>query len=83
MNTILLKPGAVTLAQWRALYRGAPARLDPACAPRIAESAAAVARASSPRARRSMGSTPALGNWRACGSAMTISQRKEGLGFRV
>ncbi|MFT6571442.1 MAG: histidine ammonia-lyase, partial [Sphingomonas echinoides] len=44
MNTILLKPGAVTLAQWRALYRGAPARLDPACAPRIAESAAAVAR---------------------------------------
>ena len=44
MNTILLTPGEVTLAQWRALYRGAPARLDPACAPRIAESAAAVAR---------------------------------------
>jgi len=44
MNEIMLTPGGVTLAQWRALYRGAPARLDPACAPRIAESAAAVAR---------------------------------------
>ncbi|MDF0487928.1 histidine ammonia-lyase [Sphingomonas sp. H39-1-10] len=44
MNIILLSPGDVTLAQWRAVYRGAPARLDPACAPRIAESAAAVER---------------------------------------
>jgi histidine ammonia-lyase len=40
----VLTPGAVTLAQWRALYRGAAVQLDPACAPRIAESAAAVAR---------------------------------------
>ena len=41
---IELDPGNVTLAQWQAVHAGAPARLDPACAPRIAESAAAVAR---------------------------------------
>lgn len=44
MNSILLVPGAVSLAQWRDLYRGAAASLDPACAPRVAESAAAVER---------------------------------------
>ncbi len=42
--TIILKPGANTLAEWRAVYRGADVVLDPASAPRIAESAAAVAR---------------------------------------
>ncbi len=41
---ITLDPGNVTKAQWQAIYQGAPARLDPACAPVIAESAAAVAR---------------------------------------
>ncbi|MBH1999418.1 MAG: histidine ammonia-lyase [Sphingomonadaceae bacterium] len=44
MNSITLAPGSVTLAQWRTIYRGAPARLDVACSPLIAESAAAVAR---------------------------------------
>ncbi|MEK7343729.1 MAG: histidine ammonia-lyase [Pseudomonadota bacterium] len=44
MNHIILKSGAATLAQWRAIYRGASPRLDPAMAPVIAESAAAVAR---------------------------------------
>ncbi|MDR3509072.1 MAG: histidine ammonia-lyase [Caulobacteraceae bacterium] len=44
MSEIILHPGAVSLAQWRAIYRGAPARLDPACAPVIAASAAAVER---------------------------------------
>ncbi|QGP78044.1 histidine ammonia-lyase [Sphingobium sp. CAP-1] len=44
MTSILLVPGAVPLADWRAIYRGAAVRLDPACAPRIAESAAAVTR---------------------------------------
>ncbi|WP_033075402.1 histidine ammonia-lyase [Sphingopyxis sp. MWB1] len=44
MTEILLSPGAVTLADWRAIYRGAALRLDPASAPRIAESAAAVER---------------------------------------
>jgi histidine ammonia-lyase len=53
MNDILLTPGPVSdtltpgnvsLAQWRAVYRGAGVKLDPACAPRVAESAAAVAR---------------------------------------
>jgi histidine ammonia-lyase len=44
MNMVVLTPGAVTLAQWCALYRGAPVRLDPVCAPRIAASAAAVGR---------------------------------------
>ncbi len=44
MNIILLNPGEVSLADWRSVYRGAHVRLDPACAPRIAASAAAVAR---------------------------------------
>ncbi len=44
MTDILLTPGTVALADWRAIYRGAALRLDPASAPRIAESAAAVAR---------------------------------------
>ncbi|KMO13900.1 histidine ammonia-lyase, partial [Methylobacterium indicum] len=43
-ETITLVPGAVPLAGWRAIYRGAPARLDPSCAAVVAESAAAVAR---------------------------------------
>ena len=42
--TITLTPGAVTLADWRAIYRGATPALDRASAPAIAESAAAVAR---------------------------------------
>jgi histidine ammonia-lyase len=40
---IVLKPGAVSLAEWRAVYRGAAVALDPACAPLIARAAAAVA----------------------------------------
>ncbi len=44
MTEILLIPGDVPLAAWRAIWRGAVPRLDPASAPRIAESAAAVAR---------------------------------------
>jgi len=41
---MLLTPGAVPLADWRAIYEGATPALDPACRPAIAESAAAVAR---------------------------------------
>ncbi|MBB5705982.1 histidine ammonia-lyase [Sphingopyxis panaciterrulae] len=44
MTDILLVPGAVSLADWRAIHRGAAVRLDPAAASRIAESAAAVGR---------------------------------------
>jgi histidine ammonia-lyase len=44
MTVIVLKPGANRLADWRAVYRGAAVTLDPASAPRIAESAAAVER---------------------------------------
>ncbi len=44
MTDILLVPGDASLADWRAIYRGAVPRLDPASAPRIAESAAAVGR---------------------------------------
>jgi histidine ammonia-lyase len=44
MNEVVLRPGDVDLATWREVYRGAPVRLDPASAPAIAESAAAVAR---------------------------------------
>ncbi len=44
MSTITLKPGATALVAWRAIYRGAPARLDPACAAAVRASAKAVAR---------------------------------------
>ncbi|TCM21701.1 histidine ammonia-lyase [Novosphingobium sp. PhB165] len=44
MNEVLLTPGTVSLRDWRAIYRGADVKLDPACMPVIAESAAAVAR---------------------------------------
>ena len=44
MSDIILKPGAVPLDEWRAIYRGAVPSLDPACAPLIAESAASVGR---------------------------------------
>src|ERR1700751_444508 len=43
MNDSLLRPGRVPLGQWRAIYRGAPAALDPACLPAIEKSAATVA----------------------------------------
>ncbi len=39
-----MTPGAVPLADWRAIYRGADAALDPDSAERIAQSAAAVGR---------------------------------------
>jgi histidine ammonia-lyase len=42
--TITLMPGAVTLADWRAVYRGADVALHPDTAAPITESAAAVAR---------------------------------------
>jgi len=44
VNDIVMEPGAVTLAQWRDIYRGAIPRLDQAAAPQIAASAAAVER---------------------------------------
>jgi len=44
MTDILLNPGEMTLAQWKAIYRGGAVRLDPRSAPRIGESADAVAR---------------------------------------
>jgi histidine ammonia-lyase len=44
MNPVILRPGEVGLADWRAIYRGAPARLAAEAQPAIAESAAAVAR---------------------------------------
>lgn len=44
MTTITLIPGAVPLADWRALYRGAVPVLDPSAQAKIAESAAAVKR---------------------------------------
>jgi histidine ammonia-lyase len=44
MKTIVLAPGEVPLASWRAIYEGAPVALDPGCRRLIAESAAAVQR---------------------------------------
>lgn len=44
MDTLLLTPGQIQLATCRAIYRGAPVRLDPKCAPFILRSAEAVER---------------------------------------
>jgi histidine ammonia-lyase len=44
MRQVTLRPGEVTLAEWRDIYRGASVALDPASAPKIAASAAAVER---------------------------------------
>ncbi|WP_375394372.1 histidine ammonia-lyase [uncultured Sphingomonas sp.] len=44
MSELVLTAGAVGLADWRAVYRGAVARLDPASGPAIAGSAASVTR---------------------------------------
>lgn len=44
MTTLVLKPGSATLADWRAIYRGAVPELDPACRPSIKASAETVAR---------------------------------------
>ncbi len=42
MNGIILRPGETRLAEWRAIYRGAAASLDPASYPAIARSAAVI-----------------------------------------
>lgn len=44
MTEVVLVPGAVSLADWRAIYRGSTPRLDLASSPKIAESANAVGR---------------------------------------
>jgi histidine ammonia-lyase len=44
VSDVILKPGRVSLSDWEAIYRGANAALDPATAPVIAASAAAVQR---------------------------------------
>jgi len=44
VTEVVLNPGEVSLADWKAVYRGAPARLPQSAAARIAESAAAVER---------------------------------------
>ena len=43
-SPLTLTPGQVPLAHWRAIYRGAALRLDPACAEAVAASAATVER---------------------------------------
>jgi len=44
MSGVVLRPGATTLTEWRAIYRGAMPALDPACRPAVEKSAHAVAR---------------------------------------
>lgn len=44
MSPQILRAGQVSLSQWRAIYLGAGAILDPSCAPHIAAGAQAVAR---------------------------------------
>ncbi len=41
-TTIVLKPGETSLADWRAIYRGADCRIDPASRPRVEASARVV-----------------------------------------
>ncbi len=43
MSALVLTPGAASLADWCAIYRGAGVSLDPACRPGVARSAATVA----------------------------------------
>jgi histidine ammonia-lyase len=43
MSNIVMRAGAVSLADWRAIYAGAAAKLDPSCGAAVAASAAAVA----------------------------------------
>jgi histidine ammonia-lyase len=43
LTSLMLKPGAVSLAEWRAVYRDTPVTLDPTCAPLIECAAATVA----------------------------------------
>ena len=40
---MILSPGHASLAEWRAIYRGAVPSLDPACRPAVEASAATVA----------------------------------------
>ena len=44
MIAIVLKPGATTLEEWRAVYRGATPRLDASCRAAVESAAASVAR---------------------------------------
>lgn len=44
MTVITLRPGAATLEHWRAIYRGATPKLDPACRAAVTDGAEAVAR---------------------------------------
>lgn len=44
MTEILLRPGEASLADWRAIYRGAVPQLDASCRPKIKASAEAVQR---------------------------------------
>ncbi len=44
MTAITLQPGAATLEAWRAIYRGAVPKLDPACRAAVESGAQAVAR---------------------------------------
>jgi len=44
MNEVILSPGAVALDEWRAIYRGASARLASECGAAIAGGAASIAR---------------------------------------
>ena len=43
MTPITIRPGAMTLADWRAIYRGRGCALDPAARPAVARAAEAVA----------------------------------------
>lgn len=43
MTALVLQPGSATLSDWRAIYRGAAARLDETCRPAVERSARVIA----------------------------------------
>jgi histidine ammonia-lyase len=43
MTPVAIHPGAMTLHHWRAIYRRAPASLDPACRPAVEAAAGTIA----------------------------------------
>ena len=69
---MIFTPGAVSLSQWRAIYKGKNIQLDEAALPAIQAGADAVAEILA-AASRFMESIPASASWPRCGLRMKIS----------
>ena len=73
MNCVVLRPGDVSLAEWRAIYRGAEVRLDPTSGAAIEQSAAAVERILA-KGEPVYGINTGFGNSPASGSKLPTSR---------